>query len=147
MLEKLGYDENEIAIGYSITLFSGSKRAHKEADLVTFDGPSREKNDVLLIVEAKNSDKGITVDNIGEVRDYAKELLPAGYVITNGQKIMVFRFNGGQYRDEQVMDFERSMLAEKWLDLYNYVSKKSMVQRKIFIKSWWEEQSAKPVTS
>ena len=142
LLENLGYDEDEIAIGYSIILYDGVHKAHKEADLVTFDGPSRE--DALLIVEAKNSDKGITVDHIGEVRSYAKELFPACYVITNGQKIMVFRFNGMQLKDEKVMDFERSMLDEKWKDLYLYASKKATVQRLIDRKKWWD-QSVKTV--
>lgn len=150
MLEKLGYDENEIAIGYSIILYDGGHKTETEADLVTFNGPSREKDDVLLVVEAKKNKKnvkGITVDQIGQVRDYAQALLPACYVITNGQKIMVFRFNGMQYHDEQVMDFERSMLNEMWVDLYKYASKEATVQRKIQRKLWWENQSAKPVTS
>ena len=150
MLEKLGYDENEIAIGYSIMVFSGGRKTETEADLVAFNGSKREKDNVLLVVEAKKAKKnvkGITIDQIGQIRDYAKELLPACYIITNGQKIMVFRFNGGQYRDKQVMDFDRSMLAEKWLDLYDYASKKATIQRKIFIETWWENQTAKPVTS
>lgn len=139
MLEQLGYDESEIAIGYPVTMYDGGHRAEKEADLVTFNGPNKDTNDVLLVVEAKKSDKGINVDQIGQVKSYAKELLPACYVITNGQKIVVFQFNGMRYQDARVMDFERSMLDEMWEDLYKYVSKEATVQRKKDIISWGEK--------
>jgi hypothetical protein len=76
-----------------------------------------------LVIEAKNWDKGITVDHIGEARSYAHALLPACYVVTNGQQIIVFQFNGMLYQDGHVMDFDRSMLNDKWEELYKYISK------------------------
>lgn len=151
MLEELGYDENEISIGYPIIQFIGVKKIETEADLVAFKGPNGEEKDVLLIVEAKKSKKnlkGITVEQIGQVRDYAQALFPICYAITNGNKIIVFQFNGGEFHDKQVMDFERSMLDEKlWTDLYNYVSKKATLKIKTEREFKYGEQSAKPVTS
>lgn len=133
ILEKLGYESGDIAIGYPVDMFEGVQRTKKEADFVLFDRPSREKKDVLMIIEAKKGGKGITVDNIGQVKSYSRELLPACYIITNGQQIVVFQFNGMLYPDERVMDFDRSRLNEMWKDLYKYVSKESTHKRKLWM--------------
>jgi len=131
MIEKLGYYYDDIVIGHPVYMFKGVKRIKTEADFVVFKGPCRELEDVLLVIEAKNSDKDISRDNIGQAKSYAQELLPACYLITNGQKIMVFRFSGSLCPDKLVMDFDRSMLVEKWDDLYGYASKNATIQRKL----------------
>jgi hypothetical protein len=146
MLEKLGYDSSDNAIGYPVKMFEGVHRATKEADFVLFNGRSREKDDALLVVEAKKEGKGITVDNIGQAKSYARELLPACYIITNGQQIMVFQFNGMLYQDERVMDFDRSILKEMWTDLYKYASKPSTITRKIWMRDHFPK-SASDLTS
>lgn len=130
LLEKLGYSEGDVVIGYPVVVFEGVKRIKKEADIVLFNGPNRETNDVLLVIEAKDSDKDISVSSIGQAKFYAKELLPACYVVTNGQKVLVFQFNGMLYQDELVVDLDRSMIKETWDDLYNYVSKEAAIDRK-----------------
>lgn len=79
-----------------------------------FDGPSRERDDVLLVIEGKKGDKGITVDHIGQAKSYSQELLPACYVITNGHQIMVYQFNGMLYQDELVMNFNKQCLDIAW---------------------------------
>jgi hypothetical protein len=33
--------------------------------------------------------------------------------------------------DERIMDFDKSELQDKWDDLYNYVSKKATIHRKL----------------
>jgi hypothetical protein len=139
ILEKLGYDYNDTAIGYPVEMFKGVQRTKTEADFVLFNGPGREKNDVLLIIEAKNNDKGITVDHIGQAKSYAHELLPACYVITNGQQIKIFQFNGMLVPDEMVMDFNRSMLLDVWAELYGYVSKEAVIKRKSWMKDITKE--------
>lgn len=130
LLEKLGYGFDDIAVGYPVVMFEGVKQIKKEADIVLFNGPSRNNNDVLLVIEAKDSDKEISVNSIGQAKFYAKELLPACYSITNGQRTLVFQFNGMLYQDELVLDFDRSMLSEIWDDLYNYISKEATIDRK-----------------
>ena len=117
-------------------MFEGVKKTTKEADFVLFNGASREKSDVLLIIEAKKGGKGITVDYIDQAKSYARELLPACYIITNGQQIIVFQFNGMIYQDERIMDFDRSNLNTMWEDLYKYVGKESTFKRKL----WMSEQ-------
>lgn len=130
IIEKLGYYYEDIVIGHPVNMFRGVKRIKTEADFVVFKGPSRELEDVLLVIEAKNSDKEITGDHIGQAKSYAQELLPACYLITNGQKIKVFRFSGSLLPDKLVLDFDRSTLAEKWDDLYGFASKNATMQRK-----------------
>ena len=136
LLEKLGYDYNDIVIGYPVEMFRGVKKTKTEADFVVFNGTDRTKEKVLLVIEAKKSDTGISVDHIGQARSYAQELLPACYIISNGQQVIVFQFNGMLIPDERIMDFDRSELRHKWNDLYNCVSKEATTQR----KQWMEER-------
>lgn len=134
LLEKLGYEHDDIVIGYPITMFEGVHKTKKQVDVVLFNGPSRKNEDALLVIEGKEGDKGITVDHIGQAKSYAQELLPACYVVTNGRQVIVFQFNGMLYQDERVMDFDRSMLNEMWEDLYKYISKKAAIDRKLWLK-------------
>jgi len=136
LLEKLGYDYDDIVIGYPVEMFKGVQKTRTEADCVVFNGPSREKEDVLLVIEAKKSDKGVSVDHIGQAKSYARELLPACYIVSNGQQIIVFQFNGMLVPDERVLDFDRVQLSERWEDLYNYTCREATIQR----KQWMEEQ-------
>jgi len=129
LLEKLGYDYDNIAIGYPVEMFKGVQKTKTEADFVAFIGEERTKEDVLLVVEAKKSDKGITVDHIGQAKSYAQELLPACYMVSNGQQIMVYQFNGMLAPDERILDFNRIDLRQKWKDLYNCVSKEATIRR------------------
>lgn len=141
LLEKLGYEFDDTAIGYPVTMFKGVHRTTKQADVVLFNGASRGIEDVLLVIEAKKGDKGITVDHIGEARSYAQELFPACYVVTNGLQIIVFKFNGMLYQDERVMDFDRSVLNDKWEELYKHISKKAAIDRKLWLKGLLQKSS------
>lgn len=143
LLEELGYDYDDIVIGYPVEMIKGVQKTKKEADFVLFNGGDRTKENVLLVVEAKKSDKGISGDHIGQAKSYAKELLPACYMVSNGQRIMVFQFNGMLVPDVQILDLDRTALREKWVDLYNYISKDATVRR----KQWMQEQfsNMKPV--
>ena len=130
LLEKLGYHYDDICIGYSLEMFRGVQKTKAEADFVLFNGEGREKIDVLLIIEAKNSNKGINIDHIGQARSYAHELLPSNYIISNGEQIIVYQFNGSLIPDEKVMDFNRKELKENWAEFYAYVNKNATSQRK-----------------
>ncbi|TSA06585.1 MAG: hypothetical protein D4R73_11055 [Deltaproteobacteria bacterium] len=136
LLEKLGYDYDDIVIGHPVEMFKGVQKTKAEADFVVFNGSNREKENVLLVIEAKKSDKGISVDHIGQAKSYAQELFPACYIVSNGQQIIIFQFNGMLIPDERVMEFDRSNLRDKWGDLYNCISKEAATQRKL----WMEER-------
>ena len=57
----------------------------------------------LLVVEAKKNDKGITVDHISQAKSYVHDLLSACYVVSNGQQIKVYQFNGMLAPDDCVI--------------------------------------------
>ncbi len=134
ILDKLGYEYDDICIGYTLDMFRGVKKTKAEADFVLFNGKDRKKIDVLLIVEAKNSNKGINIDHIGQARSYAHELLPSNYIISNGEQIIVYQFNGSLIPDEKLMEFNRTELKEKWAEFYSYVNKKVTCQRKAWMR-------------
>lgn len=134
LLEKLGYSYDDIVIGYPVEMFKGVQKTKTEADFVLFNGANRTKENVLMVVEAKKSDKGISVDHIGQAKSYALELFPACYIVSNGQQLMVFQFNGMLVPDERVLDLNRSELKERWGDLYNCASKEATIQRKKLIQ-------------
>ena len=94
LLEKLGYNYEDIYINYPIEIPVGKKIDKVHADFAIFNGPSRDRNDVLLIIEAKSSNMDITSHHISQARSYARELFPAHYIVTNGRTIKVFSFNG-----------------------------------------------------
>ena len=130
LLEKLGYEYDDIVIGYTFPIFKGVKKTKAEADVVVFNGSSRKTEDVLLVIEAKKSDTGINRDHIGQAKSYSIELLPACYIISNGQQTIVFQFNGTLIPDERVIGFDRSELEQEWGKLYSYISKEATIHRK-----------------
>lgn len=130
ILERLGYLYDDIVIGHPVEMFKGVKRIKTEADFVVFNGPSRDLENALLVIEAKKSDKDITADHIGQAKSYAHELLPACYIVTNGRQIKVYWFNGTLLPDRLVFDIDRSKLSENWRELYGYASKEAAIQRK-----------------
>lgn len=130
LLEKLGYDYEDIVIGYPFKIPVGKKILNVEADLVIFNGPGRDWNDILMVIEAKNSNKDINTHHISQARAYAKQLLPAYYIVTNGIKISVFAFNGMKTHDSQVMDFDRSMLKDVWKHFYRCACKRATIKAK-----------------
>ena len=130
LLEKLGYQYDDICIGYSLEMFRGVQKTKAEADFVIFNGSGRKKIDVLLVIEAKNSNKGINIDHIGQARSYAHELLPSNYIISNGEQIIVYQFNGSLIPDEKIMEFKRQNLKENWEEFYAYINKNATSERK-----------------
>lgn len=130
LLEKLGYNYDDVVIGYKLVMYKGSRPVKTEADIVLFNGPKRNPEDVLLVIEAKNSNKDITHEHIKEARSYATELMPAYYVITNAREIKVFQYNGSLAPDALVVDFRESNLSQNWDELYRHICKDATVERK-----------------
>jgi hypothetical protein len=141
LVEKLGYTYDDISIGYSLQMFKGVQKTTVEADCVLFRDEGRDKKNVLMVIEAKKSDKGITVDHISQVQSYAKELFPASFIITNGEQIKVYQFNGLLAPDECVLDFNRQEIEEKWNIFYGTVCKDATIKRKDWLLSKIEKKS------
>jgi hypothetical protein len=130
LLEKLGYGYDDIVIGYPVKMFKGVQKITAEADFAIFKDEGRDTKDVLLLIEAKKSDKGITFDHINQVQSYAKELYPAYYVISNGEQVIVFQFNGMLAPDDRILEFDRDMIEEKWNEFYGNICKEAALKRK-----------------
>ena len=136
LLDRLGYDYEDIVMGYPMHMYEGMKKVKKEVDFVVFNGQSRKQKDVLLLVEARPSDQGISSGAIRQAQTYAKELAPACYLVTNGRQIVVFQFNATSKLGERVLVLDRSELKDKWKALCEYVSKEATIERKKRMRKW-----------
>jgi hypothetical protein len=135
LLEKLGYNYEDIYMEYPFSMPRGSKKDRpKHADFVIFNGSGRDKRNILLIIEAKI--KIITPEDIDEAKSYAMWLLPAYYVITNGEKIIVF----SRVEDFNVLEINILELKEKWKTLYRCISKEATIGRKLEIQNQFPKQ-------
>lgn len=130
LLESLGYTEEDFAIGYPVQMYEGVKKVNKEADFVLFNGESRAKDDALLVVEAKRSEKILTEDAIGQARGYAMWLSTPYYIVTNGDDIRVYLFRGAVQPDVMLMTMKRAELRDQWISLYHTLNKGSVIDFK-----------------
>ncbi len=130
LLESLGYNEDDFAIGYPVQMYEGVKKVNKEADFVLFNGQSRAKDDALLVVEAKRSEKILTEDAIGQARGYAMWLSTPYYIATNGEDIRVYLFRGAVQPDVMLMTFKRADLRDQWVPLYQTLNKGAVIDFK-----------------
>ncbi len=130
ILKNLDYTDEDCAVGFRLNIYSGVKKERKEVDFAVFDGSLREKENALMVVEAKSSEKKLTDDAFGQARSYAFALSTPYYVVTNGNQIIVFLFRGGQVKDNEVMTFTRQELREKWQEFYKILCKSSVIETK-----------------
>lgn len=127
LLERLGYAECDRADGYQVEIYEGVRKAVKEADFVLFDGPNRSKDNALLVIEAKATNKKLS-DYIGQARTYAIWLGTPYYLVTNGNEIRVFLYRSPIESDVEVFTGNRKNLREAFKNLYNLVSKRAIVE-------------------
>jgi hypothetical protein len=130
LLEQLGYEENDFAIGYPVQMYEGTSSVRKEADFVIFNGSSRKKEDALLIVEAKKTERILTEAAIGQARAYAMWLTTPYYIVTNGDDIRVYLFRGAVQPDVILMNFKRNELRQNWGKLYTVINKAAVIKHK-----------------
>lgn len=130
LLEQLGYVEDDFAIGFPVQMYEGVNKVKKEADFVLFNGLSRVKEDALLIVEAKKTEKILTEDAVGQARAYAMWLSVPYYLVTNGEDIRVYLFRGAVQPDVMLMNFKRSDLRQQWSALYQTLNKAAVLEYK-----------------
>lgn len=138
LLEKLGYQENDFAIGHPVSMSIGSKRINTEADVVVFDGANHSQQTSLLVVEAKKSGKTLTKDNIGQVDSYATELSAPYYILTNGDELHVFLSKAKIRPAVELLNFKQENLNENWLEFYTTLSKKAVTKQKEKLKKLLE---------
>jgi len=130
LLEQLGYEEDDFAIGYPVQMYEGVKKVNKEADFVLFDGANRSRENALLVVEAKKTTRPLTEDAVGQARAYAMWLIAPYYVVTNADEVQVYLFRGAMQPDVRTMRFKRSDLRDHWDMLYGSINKAAVIDYK-----------------
>jgi hypothetical protein len=53
-------------------------------------------------------------------------VMPAYYVTTNGEAVVVYNYQGAKGKDVKVLDFKRSELRERFDDLYRLLNPKAV---------------------
>jgi hypothetical protein len=119
LFERLGYRQEQEAAGFGFVMFEGVRQHHAEADLLYFavGEHDTEKGDPLVLVECKAPGKGPDA-GLGQARSYAFWLKPAYYVITDGDYLTVWNYQGGAVPDVRVCEARRDTLHEQFGDLY-----------------------------
>jgi hypothetical protein len=121
--EGLGYREDQEAAGFAIRWARGSTPGHVEADLLYFaDGKHDTKaGEPLVLVECKRliKDEKQLQAAVDQAHSYALWVIPAYYVITDGQILSVWDFQGAIAPDREVLRIRRGELAENFNDLYS----------------------------
>lgn len=140
LMEQLGYEEDDFVIGFPVQMYEGVKKVNKEADFVLFNGPSRTKDDALLIVEAKKTDRVLTEDAVGQARAYALWLTTPYYLVTNGEEVRVYLFRGAIQPDVMILNFYRFGLREQWRALYRTLHKTAVIEYKNRLRAMLEAQ-------
>lgn len=130
VLEQLGYAEADLAIGYPVQMYEGVKKVNKEADFVLFKGTSRAREDALLIVEAKKTDRILTDDSVGQARAYALWLSTPFYLVTNGDEVRLYLFRGAIQPDVMLMTFKRADFRQHWTQFFQTLSRDSVIDYK-----------------
>ncbi len=130
LLEQLGYEEDDFAIGYPVQMYQGVKKVNKEADFVLFNGISRSREDALLVVEAKKAGRPLTEDAVGQARGYAMWLITPYYMVTNADEIRLYLFRGVMQPDVRLLSFKRSELHENWAALYEAINRAAIIEYK-----------------
>ena len=99
-------------------MWEGVRQHHAEADLLYFAGDLHdvERGDPLVLVECKAPGKGPDA-GLGQARSYAFWLKPAYYVITDGDHLAVWNYQGGAVPDLRVCETGRATLREQFGDL------------------------------
>jgi hypothetical protein len=119
LFEQLGYRQEQEAAGFGFVMWEGVRQHHAEADLLYFAGSGHdvETGDPLVLVECKAVGKGPDA-GLGQARSYAFWLKPAYYVVTDGDYLTVWNYQGGAVPDVRVTEARLGTLDESFDDLY-----------------------------
>ncbi|MGI8884722.1 MAG: type I restriction enzyme HsdR N-terminal domain-containing protein [Pyrinomonadaceae bacterium] len=140
MLKKLGYSDEDFAIGYRVRVNDASRNFNKEADIVAFDDKTNPNLNAPLLIEAKSNNKLINNDDVAQARYYCRELHTPYYMVTNGEEIRIYLYRGSSYQpDHPLMNFKRSEIKQNWNFLYKHVNKSAILQYKKKLEQLYNE--------
>ncbi len=114
-------------MAHFVEMWEGVKKVRKQADVLVFDGPSRDHKDALLVVEVKRSDAPLKADAAGQARGYAIWTTAPYYLVTNGRESEVWLFRSAVEPDVRLMRFEQSQLRDVWPELQATLGRAAVV--------------------
>jgi type I restriction and modification enzyme subunit R-like protein len=119
LFEQLGYREEQEAAGFGFVMWEGVRQHNVEADLLYFASDVHDvaAGDPLVLVECKAVGKGPDA-GLGQARSYAYWLKPAYYLVTDGDYLTVWNYQGGAVPDLRVCEARRATLSEKFDELH-----------------------------
>lgn len=129
LFQWLGYKEEQEAAGFGVTVWVGGSHQRTDADLVYFagDGHDVDHGEPLVLVECKMPGKGPDA-GLGQVRSYAYWVKPAYYVITDGENLVVWNYQGGAVPDVRVIEVKSGELRERFDDLHAVLNPKAALK-------------------
>ena len=95
-----------------------------------FNGLSRTRDDALLVVEAKKTERILTEDAVGQARVHAMWLTTPYYMVTNVEDIRVYLFRGAVQPDVLLMNFHRRELPQFWPTLWQTLHRAAVIEYK-----------------
>jgi Type I restriction enzyme R protein N terminus (HSDR_N) len=127
LFHELDYKDMHEAVGFGFLLYEGGSRKRVSADLVYFAGAEHSKEgEPLVLVETKRG--GRRLDAAAEqARSYASSLRPAYYVVTDGNLLTVWDYQGA-VPDVRKMEFKREELQDRFDDLYRLLNRDTVTQ-------------------
>jgi hypothetical protein len=123
LFHALGYGDEQEAAGFRFETYAGVQFRIAEADLVYFETELHSVADgvPLILVEVKDSSQ-LPDAGTGQAKSYAYWIKPAYYVITNGEVLIVYNYQGGAVPDVKVLEMERSELLQRFDELYGILN-------------------------
>ena len=131
LFHKLDYEDEHEAAGLGFLLYEGVSHKRVEADLVYFADADRspKTSTPLILVETKSASHKLDAAN-EQARSYAHSLRPAYYVVTNGDLLMVWNYQGA-IPDVKMMEFKREELWDHFDDLYRLLNREAVIKARI----------------
>jgi hypothetical protein len=127
LFHELDYEDVHEAVGFEFLLYEGGSRKRVAADLVYFaDTEHSKEGEPLVLVETKRGGRRLDVAT-EQARSYAGSLRPAYYVVTDGDLLMVWDYQGA-VPDVKKMEFKREELQDRFDDLYRLLNRETVTQ-------------------
>jgi hypothetical protein len=138
LFHELDYEDMHEAVGFGFLLYEGGSRKRVAADLVYFAGTEHSKaGEPLVLVETKRGGRRLDAAT-EQARSYANSMKPAYYVVTDGDLLTVWDYQGA-VPDVQKMEFKRQELQDRFDDLYRLLNRDTVTQtRREKFRKWTE---------
>jgi hypothetical protein len=110
LFHQLGYEDAHEAAGFGFVMYEGVSHKRVEADLVYFtdNNHSLKQGTPLVLVEAKSASHKLDAAT-EQAKSYANWVKPAYYVVTNGDLLIVWNYQGA-VPDVKMTEFKRAEL-------------------------------------